>query len=358
MTDGFQNQAEGKMADLGQAALQKVFKDLQIDEQWSTQRDRAFTWIAHRMEQTVSVSRPIQDEDVTLFLLTAETVVVEAVGAPEPVVEQTLSDANRFSFGSCYSFDQSRQRIVATTRCWLHEGTTDWRAPIFGMYAIGQLCFAETEADYLANRCRGSVAVCAHPQSGLRQVADDMLNAVDEVYAPAGLETSRYRNEFEFDAVADAAKQSAFAATLGGTADGIALECSFDDYTAIAIVSSDAKHRRLGAGLSVRLQLPMSISDQDGARIAAALNRYERDDAPEPHHAGAWCVDLSPVGNRAVTYRSFLPNWMYRNGLILDVSTACVARMRWADRKLNGQPTRDNAWNRLAKRFGFGGREG
>lgn len=344
--------------DLGQAALLKVSKDLQIDEQWSIRQDRAFSWIAYRMEQTVSVSRPIQDEEITLFLLTAETVVVENVSAPEPDIERALSDVNRFAFGSCYSYDQPRSRIVATTRCWVHEGTNDWRTPIFGMYAIGQLCFAETEADYLADRCGGSVAVCAHPQSGLRQVADDMLNAVDEVFAPAGLEASRYRNEFEFDAVADAAKQSAFAATLGGTADGIALECSFDDYTAIAIVSSDAKHRRLGAGLSVRLQLPMEITDQDGARIAAALNRFERDDSPEPHHTGAWCVDISPVGNRAVTYRSFMPNWMHQNGLILDVSTACVARMRWADRKLNGQPTPDNAWDRLAKRFGFGGREG
>jgi hypothetical protein len=355
MTSGYQSQEETTRADLGQAALQTIFKDLQIDEKWSTHRDRAFTWIAHRMEQTITVSRPIQDDEVSLYLLTAETVVVNGVGALEPVVEQTLSDVNRFAFGSCYSYDKSKRCIVATTRCWVHEGTKDWRTPIFGMYAIGQLCFAETEADYLADRFRGSVAVCVHPQSGLRQVADDMLNAVDELFAPAGLEASRYRNEFEFDTVADAAKLSAFAATLGATADGIALECSFDDYTAIAIVSSEAKHRRLGAGLSVRLHLPMEITDQDGARIAAALNRYERDDAPEPHHTGAWCVDIGPLGNRAVTYRSFMPNCMYQSGLILDVSTACVARMRWADRKLNGQPTHDNAWNRLAKRFGVGG---
>ena len=117
-------------------------------------------------------------------------------------------------------------------------------------------------------------------------------------------------------------------------------------------MSSEEVHRRLGNGLCVRLQLPTPITPADGAHIAAALNRHERDDGAEPHHTGAWCVDLSPVGNLAVTYRSFVPNWAYQNGLIMDTSVACVARMRWADRKLNVAPTTESAWKRLGKRMG------
>lgn len=357
MTRGSQNQEERTMADLGQEALQKVFKDLQIDEQWSTHRDRAFSWIAHRLEQTVSTLPRVQYDEVPLYRLVAETIVVEDVGAPELVVERTLSDLNHFAFGNCYSYDPGQRRITATTRCWVHHGTTEWRTPIFGAYTIGQLCFAEAEADYLADKCHGRVATRAHARSGTRETPDDMLYRVDDLIAPAGLEANRFRNAFEFGAVADAARQSPFAATLGGTAEGISLECSFDDYTAIATISSERPHRRLGAGLSVMLRLPLSISNEDGARIAAVLNRHEREDGPEPHHTGAWCVQVDPLGSRDVTYRSFLPNAVYRTGLIQDAAATCIARMRWADQKLNGQPTRDNAWSRLAKRFGLAGRE-
>jgi hypothetical protein len=41
----------------------------------------------------------------------------------------------------------------------------------------------------------------------------------------------------------------------------------------------------------------------------------------------------------------------------MDTSTACIARMRWADQTMNPKPTTESAWKRLAKRFGVSGRE-
>jgi hypothetical protein len=347
------------MTDLGQALIQRIHSKLQVDEQWTTRTERAFSWIAHRLEQVVSTSRPIRDGEFTLFMLSAETAVVDSVGAPEPIVDRALSDLNRHSFGSCYSFSVVERRIYSTSNTWIHEGTADWRTGLFDTYVIGQLCFAEAEADYLADKCQGQVALRAHPTFGYREQPDDMLNVVDDLIAPKGQEPSRYRNAFEFEGVAEASRRSERVATLGGSAEGIALECSYDDYTAISILNPTYGHRLLGAGLSSCIRLPMSISPEDGYRIAGMLNRREKSAGPigGQGHLGAWCVDNAPTGGDVVTYRSFLPNLVYMNGLIMDTSMACVARMRWADQTLNAKSSRESAWARLTRRFALGSSE-
>ena len=318
------------MADLGQTLIERVHRKLQVDEHWTTRSDRSFSWIAHRLEQTISADRGLQDGEFTLFKLSAETPVVDLVSASEAVVDHVLSELNRHSFGSCYSFAIAERRIYATTNIWVHIETADWRTNVFDTYAIGQLCVAEAEADYLADKCAGEVAVRSHPQSGYREQADDMLNIVDALFAVKGHEPSPYADEFQFEGVADFAKRTDRIATLGGSAEGIALESSFDNYTAISILSSTYKHRLLGAGMSACLQLPLGGQG----------------------HIGAWCVDQTPSGGIAVTYRSFLPNLIYVNGLIMDTSVACATRMRWADMTLNSKPTEESGWIRLAKRFG------
>ena len=194
-----------------------------------------------------------------------------------------------------------------------------------------------------------------HSISGHREVPDDMLNLLHDLIVPKGQEPSSYSSEFEFEAVVDASRQSNSVATLGSSAEGVALECSFGDYTAISILSSTSKHRLLGAGLCAWLQLPMPITPDDGHRISAMLNRHERDRGAMggQGHIGAWCVDHGPTGRPAVTYRSFLPNFLRRAGVIMDTSMACIARMRWADQVIHTKPTTENVWSSLAKRFGL-----
>jgi hypothetical protein len=347
------------VADLGQTLIEQVHRTLEVDDPWTTRTERSFSWIAHRLEQTVSTHRGIQDGEFVLFKLCAETAVVDSVSAPEAIVDHVLSDLNRHSFGSCYSFSASERRIYATTNIWAHQDTAGWRANTFGAYVVGQLTFAEAEADFLAERCAGTVARRAHPASGHRDRPDELLDVFGDVIAPKGQEPSLYRNAFEFEGVADALKQSERVATLGGSADGIALESSFDDYTSISILSSTYRHRLLGAGLSTCLQLPISITLEEGHRIAAMLNRRERDSGPigGQGHFGAWCVDQGAAGGIAVSYRSFLPNILHLNGLIMDTATECISRMLWADQTMNSKPTTESAWKRLAKRFGVSGRQ-
>ena len=342
------------MADFGQELIEKVHQQLKVDEQWTTRFDRSFSWIGHRLEQTISSPAPIQDGEFTLYKLKAETVVVDSVSASETTVNQILSELNQHSFGNCYSFDKSESRICATTSTWIHKETAGWRSNMFDLYAIGQLCMAEAEADFLAKKCSGLVAIRKHPISGLREIPDDMLNVINDLIIPKGQEPSLYQDAFEFEAVADTAKTTDRVATLGSSAEGIALESSFDNYTAISVLSSTYKHRLLGSGLSIRLQIPTPFTQDDGFQISAMLNRHELNNGHigGQGHIGAWCVDQGPTGTSAITYKSFLPNLVHLNGLIMDTSMACISRMRWVDQIMNQKPTKESAWKRLAKRFG------
>ncbi|MCC6143322.1 MAG: hypothetical protein IT368_05905 [Candidatus Hydrogenedentes bacterium] len=347
------------MPDLGEELVEAIFRKLQVDEEWATRAERGFSWIAHRLEQSVWASKPIEDDGYTLFRLCAETVVVDSVSAPEATIDRLLSNLNRHSFGSCYIYDPATRRIFATTSTWVHQEVAGLRFELLHPCIIGQLCFAEAEADFLADKACGTVASRDHGISGRRRNPDDMLNVVGELVVSTGQEASRYQNAFEFDAVADVAKRSESVATLGGSAGGISLECSFASGTAIAILRSTERHRLLGSGLYVTLHLPIPITPEDGYRISAMLNRRERStDMPGgPGHLGAWCVHPQPVEGIAVTYRRFLPNFMYAGGLIMDTAIGCIGQMRRVDRIMNFSPTKESPWQHLRRRLGLLSRE-
>ena len=81
------------------------------------------------------------------------------------------------------------------------------------------------------------------------------------------------------------------------------------------------------------------------------LNRREREGGPIAPHLGAWCVDATPSNGIAVTYRFFIPNILYMNGLTLDAATTTLSRARWVDRIFNPAKPRENAWKQLLTRF-------
>lgn len=340
------------MNDTGLVMLQKIFETLQVDDEWSTKRERSFSWIASRLEQTIEVKAPVQDSGVTLFKIVASATVVENVQSAESEVNKILSDLNRFAFGSAYTFDPRSRKVSVCTISWVHEETLEWRSRLFGLYAIGQISFAECEADYIAGQCDGSVAVRRHPQSGFRSTRDEMLSLLDSLIVPFGYEENRFANDFEFEAVADVSRGSDIVATMGASPHGIALETSFGSYTAISVIAADERHRRMGGGLLVRIQLPTQITDGDAYDIAGSLNRQEMTAGPLTNHGGAWCVDKDVLNvDNVLAYRWFIPNYAYQNGLIMDSAYSSVARMRWADLLLNGQPALESPWKRLAKRF-------
>jgi hypothetical protein len=343
------------VTDLGAEALQSVFEELRIDEAWTTRDERSFSWIGDRLAQTISASKMVEDGEFSLSRLMADCVVVESVNAPEDVILSVLSKINRHAFGSCYSYYPAERQVFATTSVRIHSETARSRTKSFAAYAIGQLAFAEAEADYIAHKLSGRVAARRHPSSGERPDRDDMLNVLTQIFMPRGQASSQFARRCEFEAVAEASEHSPFAATLGASEDGIALETAFADYTTLSMLHAKAKHRLLGSGLVCTVQIPTEITHESGCRIAALLNRQEREEGPSVPHYGAWCVDSAGARTIAVTYRSFVPSVLYGDGLAMDAAFSCVGRARWVDLVLNAVVSPPSAWEQLAGRLGLKG---
>ena len=338
------------MSDIGIEALERIHKALLIDDEWTEWGSRSFEWIGHRLKQRLNASPVFDDGDFHLSRLTAETVVVDEVSAPEDRVAAVLSDLNQHALGNAYSYRREERRIVATAVTVVHADTLDWRSTQFEAYAIAQIAVGEAEADYLAARTGGQVAVRSHPTIGKRQEPDDMLNVVEDLYATDGRLSSRFESAFEFETMGDVARGSPRVATLGGSATGIALEVAFAHGTSLTMFATDVRHRRIGNGLSVRLSLPMTVGQEDGERIATFLNDREANGESDALHYGAWyCANRQDCG-ATITYGLFFPNRLYRLGVAQDAGYAIVRRALWADRILNGQTSSASAWDVMVRR--------
>jgi hypothetical protein len=343
------------MESIGRAALEKLHKELLIDELWTIRGDREFSWIGHRLKQTVRGSKSFQDDGITLSRLSATCVVVEGVSAPQADVLRLLSRMNRHAIGSAYTYWPATRSISTDAVAYVHEQTLEWRSSQFGSFTITQLCLAESEADWLAEKTGGTVAVREHPTSGRRIVSDDMLNVLEDAFVADGWRPSLFANQFEMETIADITRHSPRVASMGGSAGGVALEVSFGGDTSLTRIHTEEPHRRLGNGLTVRLNLPISVTPDDADRIAASLNAQEAAGSATTTHYGAWCWDTWPATGLCLAYQAFIPNALYRPGIAQDVAYSFIKRAQWADRVLNQKPSTASVWKTLAKRFGVSG---
>ena len=101
------------MEDIGLGAVDSLFEQLRVDDEWSNREDRMFSWLAHRLEQTVRASPPFTEGSLLLVRLEAPTVVVDKVSADKESVNRLLAVLNRHSLGSAYSYPNSAS--VSTT---------------------------------------------------------------------------------------------------------------------------------------------------------------------------------------------------------------------------------------------------
>ena len=340
------------MSDIGPDLLEKVHKTLYVDEQWTIREARAFTWLGHRLFQTIRASEPFQSHEMEVCQLAASTTVVEDVSAPDEAVEAVLNNVNRHVVGGAYSFNKSSRQIIATAGAIVHEETRGWRTAEFTQFAILQLCAAETEGDYLAEETGGRLAVREHPVQGLRHSPDEMLTVLDELIAPKGAAPTRFAVESEMNEAADSVQRGPLA-TLGATADELVFEAGFGDTTSLVTMRALEPHRRAGNGMTVRVNLPLKSSASQLMHLANLLNAYEAQGDSRTAHYGAWCFDTWPMASMALSYNLFVPNATYRPGLVLNVCASMAGRAMWVDRVINETPTSVNPWAELARRIGW-----
>jgi hypothetical protein len=157
---------------------------------------------------------------------------------------------------------------------------------------------------------------------------DEMLDVVAKVYVPHGRGPSRWSDTGEFEAFVE---QWGRSDQCFGSADytGMSLETPFGSESALIHFSTEEEHPQLGNGLTAILQLPFADTSIAIAKEVAALNLLEAVSWTGFPQLGCWhAIDIRP-GQKAPAFTLFMPNVLYRPGLITHFAMWFLLRVRW-----------------------------
>ncbi|MBM4220588.1 MAG: hypothetical protein FJ170_01425 [Gammaproteobacteria bacterium] len=324
---------------------------LGIDESWMERRSRGFAWIGHRLRQEVEASPTFDSLDTEVSGVTFSTTIATGVTADTEKVHAVLAELNSHAICCAYVYDVQVRTIRAVCIGYVHSDVLAWRARSLAVFAMIQLCLAESEADWIADITGGRVSVGSHPISGVRDMPDEMLSVLDGLIAIEGGGLSKFADASEFEAMADTVRQMN-AATLGGSVSGICFEFPYGSETSLVRFQTQVRHRRAGAGLQMSLSLPMQASPTDLAAMAASLNQREAAAECMAGLYGAWCVS-PPVagGGDTLSYRAFLPNILYRPGRAQQEFYSLARRAHWVNQLLNPGVPEIDTWEFVRERL-------
>ena len=318
------------MSDLVTKILDDMQNELKIDPQWVSRDSNSLKWVAHRLEQTFSVSEPFTFMEKESVAIESRVPVVRNVGRSAGQVCGLLSQFNNTAIGSAYVFDAGRQEIFSSLKVVVTEAELDERCWIARTFAMFQLIMGEHQGQHIADAISGRLAEADQP----RQQPDDMLNTFMGFATSRPRAENRFENKEEFKLAAD------YCEKMGGVSTdadhpGKTLEFRFTDSgTSIASLITDADHPTFGGGLRTLLVLPLSYESNKQASLAAnKLNLREVSDHQSGNFLGAWSIDnrtkqLSPV------YSAFMPNALFSKTLAAMIAVQLGIRAQTCERWL------------------------
>ena len=209
---------------------------------------------------------------------------------------------------------------------YIDPNLVGWLPNFFAQMTIMQPIDAELRGYRLPEMLGGGQP--AFEDGRKREELDDILEVADQIFAPAGVQQSRWRGSDEFAIFAEnfGRSEDCFA---NGDPTGLTAEVPFGNGSALIQCMTDQAHPQLGNGLLVTLQLPHNATDQaDGG--AAALNFFEARAWTEVPNLGCWhSRDTGSARGTVPAHSTFIPNALYRPGLIQNFVFWEVGRARW-----------------------------
>ena len=105
--------------------VRKIFKNMNIDEQWSVNTDRGFTWWGYQYAQRVWAEQPIKDNGFLITKVNAET---ELLKYPTRSTETELLLAIEIMKASLSGLiiDQHADKITLCCSAYVQEENHNW----------------------------------------------------------------------------------------------------------------------------------------------------------------------------------------------------------------------------------------
>ena len=283
--------------DLGLAAVERVHREMQVDEPWTVREDRGFTWWGAWIRQRVWAGPATRSRGETLWHVRARTPVFRDQ-PDEPATYARVNEWNALWPMGALAYDPDDGTISARTGAFLYAGVDPW-LETFVLMAVGlQASLAWVGAETAEGV--GPRDDDPHPAAGPRLDPDDMLNLAGSTpRVPSPITASILRS------AATALEPEGFAVTFDEDDEVLLaiLPTSADEGSMWLLRSAD--HPVLGPGALARLVLPRPMGVLRAAWLANALNLAEAADwagEDRPHALGAWTVD-----DGRLTHSAFFP---------------------------------------------------
>lgn len=330
--------------DVGPEVVDFVFSSMRIDGRWSIREPRGFTWWGHRLAQRIWADTSRSSLGDEIVQVHAATSLLK--GVPDaPRTRGQLALLNCYASLSALTWSPREGRVLLHCAATFHRENIGHLKSLF-LAAVGlQAADAHIKADGLARLLGGEVDVASHPESGEREQADEILDIIDRVFAPAGARPSPF-TEMDFKAGEDMNPRPWVMASSDAT--GLVGQFPFtgstpaglgnNTETALFTAAADQPHPQLGSGALLTLRVPVHLSQEQAWDIAWTLNLLEMTEPGEAHLLGAWGVEPTPPGHPAtLMFSSFLPAVVHKPGLIAAMVMVMAVRTReLADRYLQG----------------------
>jgi hypothetical protein len=306
-----------------------------------------FDWWPGDFKVEVRVSGPHPEIEEPVYRLSVRTNFLRDVDVTTPKFASTLSDLNRFVSGAAicafpksmlepvreHGLDLKSSDVWLSSTAYLHEATEAWLPQLFARWTILQPIEAQFRAHY-SGTVLGGTKHCSRPLQGAPSIVDE-LSGVEETYAEQGQQASPWMEPDEFQHIVDLWGRTEITTGLADER-GLFIEKLFGNDTALATLSVDSPHPRLGHGLLARLTVPLFADCETTEAVCVDLNWTE--DRLWSRAAipllGSWCAErvqnTDGSANRfAPSFGLFLPRIICQPGIALYVAACLLNRAQW-----------------------------
>jgi hypothetical protein len=316
---------------VGLKTIEWLFREqLRVDAEWSVKFSNGFTWWADRHAQTVEIVGSETDESgETAYLIAART---------EMLRNFELSDRASTAINSllmcCASmagpiYDEKAGKLSLCSLVRVHESIRDWMNPLISMAALLQIAEARIIAPELAKFLGAESAESGHPVNGERPLPDEMADIVTNLIAPVGKLPSKWTQKEYERAVKDHMKGPfCLLATKGEF--GFTAEFPCGESSSLFRATGREPHPRYGNGLLLIQSFRTGdLSEEKAIRFALSLNTSELTKSPTGYGFGSFCHNAG-----CIHFTTFLPNAVYRPGLLPSLYYAAASRTQAMSRML------------------------
>ena len=307
----------------GEQVLDFLYRtQLQIDDEWAVRTASGFTWWAAENAQTVEIlTEQTSPEGMSGQLVSVRTEMLSEVVLTDALLADLNAGPMQLASMSGPVYDPDTGTLSLCSLALVHEDIAGWMGMLLSTAAILQLAEAHYFGEALAEEHGAHTAISGHPDRGVRQEADEMVDAAARIFNEVNREPLLLGESDFADAVDEFMQQPP---SLGASAGGLGLtvEFPYGDGSSLCQFIGEEDHPLYGNGLLIVQRFPYSApSTSAGIRLALELNRADLTGFPAGYGFGSYFYD-----DEMICFNGFLPNLLLRDGVLPSFYFSCATR--------------------------------